>query len=199
MDKENYLTELAEYLAALTPEERADVLEFYREFIDDANLNDTKAIEQRLGNPKRLSRKILADFSIKEVEMQKENNANQKASLKANSNMILKVILALLATPAALVVLAAVFVGLIFFGSIGIGIISLICGLVLVGIVCLYIGFSVLLANLMAGIFYLGLGLLVLGGLMMALALLYWIIKGVIQFTAQLSQKVYQRLVKRSN
>lgn len=199
MDKENYLTELAEYLAALTPEERADVLEFYREFIDDANLNDTKAIEQRLGNPKRLSRKILADFSIKEVEMQKENNANQKASLKANSNMILKVILALLATPAALVVLAAVFVGLTFFGSIGIGIISLICVLVLVGIVCLYIGFSVLLANLMAGIFYLGLGLLVLGGLMMALALLYWIIKGVVQFTAQLSQKVYQRLVKRSN
>ena len=188
MDKENYLTELAEYLAALTPE-----------FIDDANLNDTKAIEQRLGNPKRLSRKILADFSIKEVEMQKENNANQKASLKANSNMILKVILALLATPAALVVLAAVFVGLTFFGSIGIGIISLICVLVLVGIVCLYIGFSVLLANLMAGIFYLGLGLLVLGGLMMALALLYWIIKGVVQFTAQLSQKVYQRLVKRSN
>ena len=199
MDKENYLTELAEYLAALTPEERADVLEFYREFIDDANLNDTKAIEQRLGNPKRLSRKILADFSIKEVEMQKENNANQKASLKANSNMILKVILALLATPAALVVLAAVFVGLTFFGSIGIGIISLICVLVLVGIVCLYIGFSVLLANLMAGIFYLGLGLLVLGGLMMALALLYWIIKGVVQLTAQLSQKVYQRLVKRSN
>ncbi|SEM34815.1 Uncharacterized membrane protein [Ligilactobacillus sp. WC1T17] len=199
MDKENYLTELAEYLAALTPEERADVLEFYREFIDDANLNDTKAIEQRLGNPKRLSRKILADFSIKEVEMQKENNANQKASLKANSNMILKVILALLATPAALVVLATVFVGLTFFGSIGIGIISLICVLVLVGIVCLYIGFSVLLANLMAGIFYLGLGLLVLGGLMMALVLLYWIIKGVVQFTAQLSQKVYQRLVKRSN
>ena len=199
MDKENYLTELAEYLAALTPEERADVLEFYREFIDDANLNDTKAIEQRLGNPKRLSRKILADFSIKEVEMQKENNANQKASLKANSNMILKVILALLATPAALVVLATVFVGFIFFGSIVIWIISLICVLVLVGIVCLYIGFSVLLANLMAGIFYLGLGLLVLGGLMMALALLYWIIKGVVQFTAQLSQKVYQRLVKRSN
>ena len=55
MDKENYLTELEEYLDALTADEKADVIEFYNEYIDDAGLETTDEIEKRLGTPRQLS------------------------------------------------------------------------------------------------------------------------------------------------
>lgn len=49
MNREKYLAELEEYLQPLTPEERADAIMFYSEFIEDAGLENRSQIEQRLG------------------------------------------------------------------------------------------------------------------------------------------------------
>lgn len=52
MNREKYLAELEEYLQPLTPEERADAIMFYSEFIDDAGLETRSQIEERLGTPR---------------------------------------------------------------------------------------------------------------------------------------------------
>lgn len=103
MDKENYLTELEEYLDALTADEKADVIEFYNEYIDDAGLETTDEIEKRLGTPRQLSRKVLADYSIKATDIESHRSKKSKASVRSNGKMIWMILLALLASPAAIV------------------------------------------------------------------------------------------------
>ena len=85
MDKENYLTELEEYLDALTADEKADVIEFYNEYIDDAGLETTDEIEKSLGTPRQLSRKVLADYSIKATDVESHRSKKSKASVRYGS------------------------------------------------------------------------------------------------------------------
>ena len=64
-ERQKYINDLSIYLRQLTDEERNDALEFYDEYIADAGLETRTAIEERLGTPRQLSHKILADYSIK--------------------------------------------------------------------------------------------------------------------------------------
>ena len=45
---DQYMAELAGYLSSLDPEERQDVLEFYREYLLDAKLYSQSQIETEL-------------------------------------------------------------------------------------------------------------------------------------------------------
>ena len=98
------MTELEEYLDALTADEKADVIEFYNEYIDDAGLETTDEIEKRLGTPRQLSRKVLADYSIKatDIESHRKQEKQSFCSFKT-AKMIWMILLALLASPAAIV------------------------------------------------------------------------------------------------
>ena len=64
-ERQKYINDLSIYLRQLADEERNDALEFYDEYIADAGLETRTAIEERLGTPRQLSHKILADYSIK--------------------------------------------------------------------------------------------------------------------------------------
>ena len=92
------MTELEEYLDALTADEKADVIEFYNEYIDDAGLETTDEIEKRLGTPRQLSRKVLADYSIKATDIESHRSKKSKASVRSNGKMIWMILLALLAS-----------------------------------------------------------------------------------------------------
>ena len=54
---DQYMAELAGYLSSLDPEERQDVLEFYREYLLDAKLYSQSQIETELGTAKQLAHK----------------------------------------------------------------------------------------------------------------------------------------------
>lgn len=201
MDRERYLTELEEYLQALTPEERADAIMFYSEFIEDAGLETRAQIEDRLGTPRALSKKVLADYSIRSVE--KEVKHRNTATPRSNVKMIWLVILALLASPVLigvggiliglLVAIVAVFLAVVF------GAVILFCGGVVLMGVTLYIGFALLISNWAVGLFYLGIGVTALGALLVTIPIAYWIIRVVLQGIANLSRYLYDRLVKNRN
>lgn len=63
--RQKYISELKSFLAPLTAEERTDALDFYNEYIEDAGYDNYQQIIKELGNPRQLSHKILADYSIK--------------------------------------------------------------------------------------------------------------------------------------
>ena len=75
------MTELEEYLDALTADEKSDVIEFYNEYIDDAGLETTDEIEKRLGTPRQLSRKVLADYSIKATDVESHRSKKRQNDL----------------------------------------------------------------------------------------------------------------------
>ena len=84
--REKYIAELATHLGPLSQADRDDALEFYDEYIADAQLSTVAAIEDKLGTAKQLSHQILADYSIKSNEKSVANG--HPASPHANCFLV---------------------------------------------------------------------------------------------------------------
>lgn len=80
--REKYIQELEKYLVTLPAAERADAVDFYNEFIEDAHYDTREQIVAELGTPRQLSHQILADYSIKANE--KDGGAGKPASTKSS-------------------------------------------------------------------------------------------------------------------
>lgn len=199
MDREKYLNELESYLSLLKPEERADAIIFYSEYIEDAGLTTREQIEEKLGTPRQLSRKILADHSIK--MSQDEVNEQKIATPRSNIKMIWLILLALLASPFVLGAggLLVGFLILILFAIVGVIFVLgvLFCAGVVVMGSLIYTGIALLFTSWATGIFYLGLGLLALGVLLVILPIFYWMMKVILQGIGNFSRYLYNEFSKR--
>lgn len=199
MDREKYLNELESYLSLLKPEERADAIIFYSEYIEDAGLTTREQIEEKLGTPRQLGRKILADHSIK--MSQDEVNEQKIATPRSNIKMIWLILLALLASPFVLGAggLLVGFLILILFAIVGVIFVLgvLFCAGVVVMGSLIYTGIALLFTSWATGIFYLGLGLLALGVLLVILPIFYWMMKVILQGIGNFSRYLYNEFSKR--
>ncbi|MFD1470845.1 DUF1700 domain-containing protein [Companilactobacillus mishanensis] len=168
---DSYINEFSGYLKQLDSAERDDVLEFYREYIIDAHLNTTNEITNELGTPKKLARKVLADYSIKMSEDDYKHLDNGKMSgndkAKRNIGMIGVIILALLATPVAipvaliLILLVLLAAGLaIFFVLLFVFLVAL---SVILGIGSVVMGIAIIFQSAATSIFYIGVGIAIIG------------------------------------
>ena len=198
-ERQKYINDLSIYLRQLTDEERNDALEFYDEYIADAELETRTAIEERLGTPRQLSRKILADYSIK------ANNESIKeghpASPHSSWRVFWWVLVAIITSPitfglgiAVLALLLAA--GGVAFGLIA-GIIVLIFGVAAVAIISLYVGIGLIATNLFSGLFYFGLGLTLIGLFLICLPLIYWLIRVIVQGIANFAKFIYAKVQAR--
>jgi Predicted membrane protein len=93
-----YIQALQKLLLQLTAAEQQDVVEYYREYLQEADITTYEAAVAELGTPQTVARKVLADYSIKMTE-QPAGRQSTPAGTKANVKMIWLVILALLSTP----------------------------------------------------------------------------------------------------
>ena len=195
-ERQKYINDLSIYLRQLTDEERNDALEFYDEYIADAGLENRTSIEKRLGTPRQLSHKILADYSIK------ANNESLKeghpASPHSSWRVFWWVLVAIITSPitfglgiALLVLLLAA--GGIAFGLIA-GIIVLIFGVAAIAIISLYVGIGLIATNLFSGLFYLGLGVTLIGLFLVCLPLIYWLIRVIVQGIANFAKLIYAKV-----
>ena len=197
--RQKYISELKKLLAPLTVEERTDALDFYNEYIEDAGYNSYQQIVKEMGNPRQLSHKILADYSIKAND--EETKSVHTASPHSSWRVFWLIIIAIVTSPitfalsfGALVVLicalAAVF-------GVSVGILGTLAGLVFAAGVLLYSGIGVVVAAPMTGILYIGFGITILGILLFCIPLVYWIIRWLAQAIANLAKYIYQKLVQR--
>lgn len=168
---DSYIDEFQIYLHQLTETEQSDVIEFYREYMIDANLTTSDEIINALGTPKNLARKVLMDYSIKmsEENYQNVNNGQTTSNERFSKNlkMIGWVILALMASPVAILIaiilipLILIFVGLAIFCVLLF--LFLVAMSVVGGIGAIFVGVSVIFQSFPTTIFYVGAGLLILG------------------------------------
>ena len=199
---DSYIDEFRIYLHQLDEKEQADVIEFYREYMIDADLQSSDKIINELGTPKHLARKVLADYSIKmsEENYQNINNGQITSNERASRNlkMIGLVILALMASPVAIMI-AIVLIPLIltFFGMIVFMILLflfLVAMSVVGGIGAIFIGLSVIFQSFWTTIFYVGIGLLILGVdfflIPIVIALVKWCFSVVVIFFRWLGKKL---------
>lgn len=80
MNKEQYLWMLKNNLNALPPDEFDNVMEYYREYFEDAGVENEAKIIEELGSPVALANKIVSDFM---------NGSSQQFSGSYNNGMVL--------------------------------------------------------------------------------------------------------------
>lgn len=85
----------------------------------------------------------------------------------------------------------ALVAGLIF------GAVVALCALVVVMGLLFYVGIGLLFTNWAVGLFYLGLGVLALGALLVVLPIAYWLVRLVLQGIANFSKYLYDKLSKK--
>lgn len=198
-ERQKYINDLSIYLRQLTDEERNDALEFYDEYIADAGLETQTAIEERLGTPRQLSHKILADYSIK------ANNESSKeghpASPHSSWRVFWWVLVAIITSPITFGLGIALLALLLAAGGVAlsliVGIVALIFGVAAIAIVSIYIGIGLIATNLFSGLFYFGLGLTLIGLFLVCLPLIYWLIRVIVQGIANFAKFIYAKVQAR--
>lgn len=198
-ERQKYINDLAVRLRALTDEERNDALDFYDEYIADADLTTRAAIEEKLGTPKQLSRKILADYSIKaNDELTKEG---KPASTQSSWRVFWWVLVAIVTSPLTFGVGIVLFALLLAAAGVALGLIIGIGGVVLsvatVAVVSIYAGCGLLFSTPFVGLVYLGIGLMLVGLFFVFLPLIYWFVRMIVQGIANFAKFLYAKVQAR--
>ncbi len=203
MESNKYIEEVTSYLSNLTSDERDDVLDFYNEYILDAGLTTEDEIIAQLGTPKQLSRKILADYSIKAVDDATAGVPRYEPKPKKNIRMIWLVILAIFAAPIALP-LAIAIIGTI--AGLLIGVLAVIAcifvviiGFFAIGIAAFFSGLAIIGQSWSTAVLFIGGGLAIFGLGLVALPISYVVVRALIQMTANFSRFLYNRFVTSKN
>lgn len=183
MSKNEFIDRLAQLLADVSPEERDEALTYYREYIEDAGLENEEAIMQELGSPEEIAAAIKGDSDYRssrqpiapiadtpQYASQAQSNQQTHAKGTDSTVIILAVILAVVLSPLWFPIIIAVFATLagILIGALfgGIGCVLIGISLFIAAIVCLFrttllIAFSLLGAGLLVaaiGILFIVLG-----------------------------------------
>lgn len=132
---------------------------------------------------------------------QDEVNEQKIATPRSNIKMIWLILLTLLASPFVLGAggLLVGFLILILFAIVGVIFVLgvLFCAGVVVMGGLIYTGIALLFTSWATGIFYLGLGLLALGVLLVILPIFYWMMKVILQGIGNFSRYLYNEFSKR--
>lgn len=197
----DYLAQFTALLAQLQPAEREEVLEFYREYLLDAQLDTYAACVAELGTPKQLARKILADYSIRFNENLDDHQTTHQKS-KANIRAIWLIGLALLSTPITIPVAIAVLAVMASLGVVVIALlftaIAIIVGITVLALTSLTAGIGVFSQSLWTGLFYIGAGLAAIGAELLFFPIVVWVFNLIIQGVATIAKRLYHRFVKRN-
>lgn len=185
MDKARYLVELEKFLHSLSSDEKEDALEFYDEFITDADLKTRAEIEAKLGTPEQLSQKIISDY------LGKQPTQPTKSHKWSAGKLILAIILLIILVPIVFAFICGV-VGIALSFIIAI----VVCWLtaVFVCALTLYSGIYLLFSVPIVGCFYLGVAFLAAAFCMIVLPLLYWLSKWCLLFGRRIIDFLKQKV-----
>lgn len=188
---ENYLAELEQLLHQLCPSDKDEAMDFYREYLMDADLTTYQQCIDELGTPKQLSRKILADYSIKADET--STNYSDNKNSRSNIRLIWWIALALLASPLALPVFIALVTGAAVAFALVVTLFVVIATFGITSLVLVIAGIGILLQSIWTGLYYIGGGLLILGIMLVVIPVTMSLLKWLIAKIAQLSKALYRR------
>ena len=203
MSKNEFIDRLAQLLADIPPEERDEALTYYREYIEDAGLENEEAIMQELGSPEEIAAAIKVDSDYRSSRQplapiadtpQYASQAHAKGT--DSTVIILAVILAVVLSPLWFPIIIAVFATLagILIGALfgGIGCVLIGISLFIAAIVCLF------RTTLLIAFSLLGAGLLVAAIGILFIVLGVWLCATVIPWCATGIGKVFHKLFSRN-
>lgn len=209
-DVQLYLDELRNHLAGhLTAAEIDDVVEFYAEYLQDAGLVTKAEVEARLGNPKQLTHKVLADYSINPEESNFASGSNdqavkekiQKQGGRSNVALIWIIILAIASTPLTLPLafafLAVLLAGVLTLGALLVAAVMMVGAAIVLSLVAIYIGIMMLMTDANVALFYLGAGVTGLGALFIGIPIVISVLRWAVAMIAIAISWLYRKITKK--
>lgn len=157
--REKYIQELQQHLSSLPRVDSQDALEFYKEFIEDAGYQNWDEIVQKLGTPEELSQEIIA----------KTTTTPNQEPLNQQDNKRVRFVLYIILAIALVLVLVPTLLGILS------GIIAAIATLVGSGLTVFSFAGSTLTTDVWAGVFYFGIGIILVGVLLIAIFIIAWL------------------------
>lgn len=156
---DNYILNLKRNLSVLPESELPDVVEFYQEFLLDSNFQSEQEIVAKLGTPKQLARKILADYAISDNSKEKEKMqaVSPKSDLKTIWIILLGVLAAPVGIPLAIVAFVVMGLALVALIAVVLALVLFTIALFVLGIFVLVKSFGLIFSTYWAtGFFYVG-------------------------------------------
>lgn len=160
MNKKVFIKELEKKLKRLPKEELDDVLNYYREYFEDAMINDNEDILTRLDSPSNIASQILSEYAFKEVEC---NEPTAKKGIKTVWFIILAIFAAPIALPLAITAAAIIFALLAVLISLVFTFLLVTVSFIGAGIFTLIAGLSVASQDLWTTILTVGISLILIG------------------------------------
>lgn len=197
---DDYITELTALLGQLDPDERNEVVDFYTEYLQDGNFTTYNDCVRELGTPRQLTRKILADYSIKNLDAG-SSAQSRTAKPKEDMKTVWLIILAVLSTPVTIPLalgLAGLSIGVLAAFGIILGLLGLIFGVVVGGLASLVIGISILASDIWLGVLYTGIGIAFVGLIILLTPAFLAAFNGVVRGVTTFSRWAYQKIVPKN-
>ncbi|MGF2384501.1 DUF1700 domain-containing protein [Lentilactobacillus otakiensis] len=197
----DYIEEFRALLGQLSPEERDEAVDFYTEYLQDGGYDSYDDCIRELGTPHQLARKVLADYSIRTLETP-TSAKSRKQQPKNDVKTIWLIILALLSTPVtiplALGLAGLIFAAIVVSGSLIVAVLAIFFAIIVVGITGFVVGLGTLFSSFWTGIFYVGMGLMVIGVLIMLTPLFKKAINALIRGITLFSKWIYNKIVPKN-
>lgn len=184
MNKDEYLECLKNNLRNIPDEEVNDIIEYYREYFEDAGVENEQVVIAELGRPELLASKVSADYIIKDIEKNNSpvNNLSQVknvSQVKKGISSIWIMILAICGFPIwfPLVIAAAAVVFSIVIAIFSVLFAFAVSAIAIVGsgILALIVGVIVLFMHVPTGIATLGMACVAIGFGFLFFIAVYWI------------------------
>ena len=102
MNKSEFMGSLEKHLKYLPKEDRADALNYYSEYIDDAGFAENEDISTRLGNPKDIAKTIIKECTQKHID-----SHDEKKTAKGGALVVWMAILLICTAPVTLPIAVA--------------------------------------------------------------------------------------------
>ena len=183
MNRSEFLSQLEQHLSGISQEEIYDAIAYYNEYFDEAGPENEANVINELISPYAIAAQIKAESAVRGL-----NDKESPPPMKKGISAIWWVLLGIFALPVALPLVfgtIGILIGLIAaaFGVI-VSLVAIEAAAIFGGVLAVILGILAMPIHLPTGLFYLGIGLLVVGFSILLGLLVYALAKGLIYFIA---------------
>lgn len=170
MTKTEYIAKLTKYLRKLPQKDYEEALEYFMEYFEEAGPENEAQVITELGTPKEAAHEVISRLLDEKI-------INDKNSLRNKTTILWIAILAILASPVALPILlfflAILMTLLMSIFAVMVTALALTFILLISGVHTFFTSFSLLSVSLASTLFGVGVGLLMFGGALLLLLILF--------------------------
>lgn len=186
----SYLKELEASLSPLPQEEIQDALFYYEQYFFEGQMTDGQAVAE-FGTPKNLARRLVADYYIDETRVLPQ--AQQKSPLVLTKMVVLAICASPILIPVMMAGLALIFALVITVAALIFALLVTVLAFGFAGLVSVLGGVLVLTQSFLGGLFFIAMGLALVGGLMlswpMVVGLIRWFKQSLNKMIAWIGRK----------